>query len=206
MAREDIKDGKSIINGCQQWHEPPTTPGDSTNMSNVQDLKEEVVHSREKQAEMEQKVDEADARLVITLGEVASLQQLVEAMQEQMFLTPSHLQCLASQQGVTPKQPAWESTCAEATHLAHPSPPSPLALAPTTMLEEMALSGNPSQQGSSKPTSMHGMQVALYNNASSLEVATPGLVNERGASKPTSDSYDWAPPQGKSVNYQAMCY
>jgi len=82
MAREDIKDGKSIVNGCQQWHEPPTTPGDSTNMSNVQDLKEEVAHSREKQAEMEQKVDEADARLVITLGEVASLQQLVEAMQE----------------------------------------------------------------------------------------------------------------------------
>jgi len=32
---------------------PLTTPGDSTNMSNVQDLKEEVVHLREKQAEME---------------------------------------------------------------------------------------------------------------------------------------------------------
>jgi len=32
---------------------PPTTPGDSTNTLNVQDLKEEVVRLREKQAEME---------------------------------------------------------------------------------------------------------------------------------------------------------
>jgi len=32
---------------------PPTTPGDSTNTSNVQDLEEEVVHLREKQAKME---------------------------------------------------------------------------------------------------------------------------------------------------------
>jgi len=48
-------------------------------MLNVQDL-EEVVHLREKQAEMERKVDEADARLAVALGEVASLWQLVEAM------------------------------------------------------------------------------------------------------------------------------
>jgi len=185
---------------------PPTTPGDSTNTSNVQDPKKEVVHLREKQAETEQKVDKADARLAVTLGEVASLRQLVEAMWEQMFPTPSHLQCPASWQGVAPRQPASESTCAEVAHLAHPSPPSPLALAPTTMLEEMASSSNLSWQGLSEPTGMHGMQVALRNNASSLEVATPGLVDERGASQPTSDSYDWAPPQGKSVNYQAMCY
>jgi len=32
---------------------PPTTPGDSMNTSNVQDLKEEVVRLMEKQAEME---------------------------------------------------------------------------------------------------------------------------------------------------------
>ena len=123
-----------------------------------------------------------------------------------MFLTPLHLQRPASRQGVTSRQPASESTCAEVAHLAHPSPPSPLALARTTMLEEMASSGNPSRQGLSEPTGTHGMQVALHNNALSLEVATPGLVDERGASKPTGDSYDWAPPQGKSVNYQAMCY
>jgi len=151
-------------------------------------------------------VDEADARLAVALGEVASLRQLVEAMWEQMFPTPSHFQRPASWQGVALRQPALESTCAEVTHLAHPSPPSPLALAPTMMLEEMASSGNLSWQGSSEPTSTHGMQVVLHNNVSSLEVATPGLVDERGASKPTSDSYDWAPPQGKSVNYQAMCY
>jgi len=151
-------------------------------------------------------VDEVDARLAVALGEVASLWQLVEAMQEQMFPRPSHLQRPAERQGVAPRQPASESTCAEVAHLAHPSPPSPLALAPTTMLEEMVSSSNPSRQGSSEPTGTHGMQVALRNNASSLEVATPGLVDERGASKPISDSYDWAPPQGKSVNYQAMCY
>jgi len=116
---------------------------------------------REKQAETERKVDKADARLAIALGEVASLWQLVEAMQEQMFPTPSHLQCPASRQGVTLRQPALESTCAEVAHLAHPSLPSPLALAPTTMLEEMVSSSNLSRQGSSKPTGMHGMQVAL---------------------------------------------
>jgi len=161
---------------------------------------------REKQAEMERKVDEADARLAIALREVTSLRQVVEAMQEQLFPTPSHLQRPASWQAFASTQLASDSTCAEVAHLAHPSPPSPLELARTTMLEEMASSGNLSQQGSSEPTGTHGMQVALHNNVSSLEVATPGLVDERGASKPTSDSYDWAPPQGKSVNYQAMCY
>jgi len=68
------------------------------NTSNVQDLEEEVVHLREKQAEMEQKVDEANHRLAIALGEVASLWQVVEAMQEQLFPTPSHLQRPASWQ------------------------------------------------------------------------------------------------------------
>jgi len=67
---------------------PPTTPGDSTNTSNVQDLEEEVVRLREKQAETERKVDEANDRLAVTLGEVASLRQVVEAMREQMFPTP----------------------------------------------------------------------------------------------------------------------
>jgi len=185
---------------------PPTTPGDSTNTSNVQDLEEEVVRLREKQAETERKVDEANARLAVVLGEVASLQQVVEAMQEQLFPTPSHLQRPASWQAFAPTQLASDSTCPEVSQCAHPSPPSPLALAPTTMLEEMASSNNPSRHGSSEPTGTHGMQVVLRNNASSLEVATPGLVNERGASKPTGDSYDWAPPKGKSVNYQAMCY
>jgi len=151
-------------------------------------------------------VDKANDRLAIVLREVASLQQVVEAMQEQMFLTPSHLQCLASWQAFAPTQPASDSTCAKVMQFSHPSPPSLLALAPTTMLEEMALSGNPSWHGSSELTGTHGMQVALHNNTSSLEVTTPGLVNERGASKPTSDSYDLAPPKGKSVNYQAMCY
>jgi len=155
---------------------------------------------------MEQKVDEANDRLAVALGEVASLWQLVEAMQEQMFLTPSHLQCPASQQGVALRQPASESTCAKVMHFAHPSPPSPLALAPTMMLEEMASFSNPSWHGLRKLTGTHGMQVALRNNSSSLDVTTPGLVDERGASKPTSDSYDQAPPQGKSVNYQPMCY
>jgi len=100
MAREDIEDGKSIVNGRWQWHEPSHNTGDSTNTSNVQDLKEEVVHLREKQAEMEQKVDEVNARLAVTLGEVASLWQVVEAMQEQLFPTPSHLQRPASRQAV----------------------------------------------------------------------------------------------------------
>jgi len=176
------------------------------NTSNVQDLEEEVVCLREKQAEMEQKVDEANARLAVALREVASLQQVVEAMREQLFPTPSHLQHPASWQAFAPTQPASDSTCPEVSQCAHPSPPSLLALAPTTMLEEMASSNNLSRHGSSEPTGTHGMQVALRNNASSLEVATPGLVNERGASKPTGDSYDWAPPKGKSVNYQAMCY
>jgi len=185
---------------------PPTTLGDSTNTLNVQDLEEEVVHLREKQAEMEQKVDEANHRLAITLREVTSLRQVVEAMWEQLFPTPSHLQCPASQQAFAPTQPASDSTCPEVLQCAHPSLPSLLALVPTTMLEEMVSSSNPSQHGSSKPTGTHGMQVALCNNASSLEVATPGLVDERGAIKPTGDSFDWAPPKGKSVNYQAMCY
>jgi len=185
---------------------PPTTLGDSTNTSNVQDLEEEVVRLREKQAETERKVDEVNHRLAVALREVASLQQVVEAMREQLFPTPSHLQCLASQQAFAPTQPASDTTCAEVSQCSHPSLPSLLALAPTTMLEEMASSGNPSWHGSSEPTGTHGMQVALHNNALSLEVATPGLVDERGASKPTGDSYDWAPPQGKSVNYQAMCY
>jgi len=176
------------------------------NMSNVQDLEEEVVHLREKQAEMERKVDKANARLAVALGEVTSLWQVVEMMREQLFPTPSHLQRPASQQAFTLTQPASDSTCPEVLQCAHPSLPSPLALAPTTMLEEMASSNNPSRHGLSEPTGTHGMQVALHNNASSLEVATPGLVDERGASKPTGDSYDWAPPKGKSVNYKAMCY
>ena len=149
---------------------------------------------------------EANARLAVALGEVASLRQVVEAMWEQLFPTPSHLQRPALWQAFAPTQPASDTTCAEVLQCAHPSLPSPLALAPTTMLEEMVSSGNPSRHGSSEPTSAHGMQVALRNNALSLEVATPGLVDERGASKPTGDSYNWAPPQGKSVNYQAMCY
>ena len=81
---------------------PPTTLGDSTNTLNVQDLEEEVVRLREKQAEMERKVDEANHRLAIALGEVASLWQVVEVMREQLFPTPSHLQRLASRQAFTP--------------------------------------------------------------------------------------------------------
>jgi len=155
---------------------PPTTPGDSTNTSNVQDLEEEVVRLREKQAETERKVDEANDRLAITLGEVASLRQVVEAMREQLFPTPSHLQRPVSRQAFASTEPASDSTCAEVSQCAHPSPPSPLALAPTTMLEEMVSSSNLSRHGSSEPTGTHGLQVALRNNASSLEVATPGLV------------------------------
>jgi len=67
-------------------------------MSNVQDLEEEVVRLREKQAETERKVDKANARLAVVLGEVASLRQVVEAMREQLFPTPSHLQRPASRQ------------------------------------------------------------------------------------------------------------
>ena len=80
---------------------PPTTLGDSTNMLSIQDLEEEVVRLREKQTKMEQKVDEANDRLATTLGEVASLQQLVEAMREQMFPALSHLQCPASRPAST---------------------------------------------------------------------------------------------------------
>jgi len=101
---------------------PPTTPGDSTNMSNVQDLEEEVVHLREKQAETERKVDEVNARLAVALGEVASLWQVVEAMREQLFPTPSHLQCPALRQAFAPTQPASDSTCPEVSQCAHPSP------------------------------------------------------------------------------------
>jgi len=130
----------SMAAGCGT--NPPTTLGDSTNTSNVQDLEEEVVCLRKKQAETERKVDEANARLAIALREVTSLWQVVEAMWEQLFPTPSHLQHLALQQAFALTQPASDSTCPEVSQCAHPSPPSPLALVPTTMLEEMVSSNN----------------------------------------------------------------
>ena len=75
---------------------PPTMPADSTNTSNVPDLEEEMIRLWQNQTEMQQKLDEAHDKLDTALGEVASLRQLVEAMREQMFPTPPHLQCPTS--------------------------------------------------------------------------------------------------------------
>ena len=52
---------------------PPTTLADSTTMSNVQELKEEVICLRQKQTEMDEKVDAANDKLATALGEITSL-------------------------------------------------------------------------------------------------------------------------------------
>ena len=53
---------------------------DSTTTSNVQELEEEVIHLQQKQMEMDEKVDAANDKLATALGEITSLQQMVEAM------------------------------------------------------------------------------------------------------------------------------
>lgn len=102
---------------------PPTTPADSTNTSNIPDLEEEVIRLRQKQTETDGKVDEANNKLRTAIGEIASLWQLVEAIQEQMFSTPPHLQC-----------PASHSTSRPASHQPSTSPHHPPAAMSTDLI------------------------------------------------------------------------
>ena len=192
---------------------PPTTPADSTSTCNIQEFEEEVICLWQKQMEMDQKVDAVNDKLTTVLGEIASLRQMVETMQEKMFSTLPHLQHPASRsrsrpashptscQASAPPQHQLDIPCTDLMLAAQPSPPSAIALpsntcadivlfadpnmpsrielAATTMLEDVASSSHPSQQGST--------ELAAVNHAT--------------VSKPMDSRGDWNPPQRMSVYF-----
>ncbi|KIM65651.1 hypothetical protein SCLCIDRAFT_22548 [Scleroderma citrinum Foug A] len=204
---------------------PPTTPVDSTHTWNEQDLEEEISRLRQKQTEMEQRVNATNDTLATVLQEVTSLRQIVEAMREKMFPTPPHLQCPAScsrsqpasLQASAPPQCPVENTCTDLVPIVQqmqtsavalappasgnlmpdtqPNPPSPIELAATTMVEDIASSGHPSQQGLTEPATICPWQLTISTNTAAVQVASPANVNNTSVREPTGTSCDWNPPE-----------
>lgn len=195
---------------------PPTTLADSTTMSNVQELEEEVIRLRQKQTEMDEKVDAANDKLATALGEITSLRQMVEAMQEQMFSTPPHLQhpasCSrsrpvsrpASCQASAPPQHQLDTPCTDLVPAAQPSPASAIAL-PSGTCADVVLFAHPNPLSRIELVAMTMLEDVASSSHPSWQGSTElAGVNQATASEPRDSRGDWNPPERMSVNFSYM--
>lgn len=94
--------------------------------------------------------------------------------------------------------------CTNLVASVQPTPPNLLELVASTMLEEVASSGNPSRQGLSEPVGVSILLLTIGNDATASENQSLATVDERSVRKSTGGSYDWAPPERAFHHCQKM--